>query len=114
VKEALMDQTLLAGIGNILATEGLWHAKLDPRSRSDGLTPKDVAHVVRGLRTAIRRQLASREKAGDGEPKDVFAAYGREGEPCRRDGNPLSRIVLGGRGTTFCEQCQVRRAAPSR
>src|SRR6201999_1009380 len=66
IKEALMDQTMLAGIGNILATEALWHAKLDPRSRTDALTPKDVPNLVHGLRTAIARQLRSREKAAGG------------------------------------------------
>jgi formamidopyrimidine-DNA glycosylase len=110
VKDALMDQKVLAGIGNILATEALWHARLDPRSPSNVLTAKDVAAVVRGLRTAIRRQLTSRERTRYGEPHDVFFAYGREGEHCRRCGSVFRRIVLGGRGTTFCPGCQVRRA----
>jgi len=111
VKDALMDQTLVAGIGNILATEALWHARIDPRSRSDRLTPKDVGRVVRGLRNAIERQLTAREKAGGDEPRESFAVYGRSGEPCRRCGTSISRIVLGGRGTTFCAHCQERRGA---
>jgi formamidopyrimidine-DNA glycosylase len=105
VKEALMDQTVLAGIGNILATEALWHAGIDPRSPANALTRADVKNVVRGLRTAIRRQIDSRERARD----DVFFAYGKEGTSCRRCGTELRRIVLGGRGTTFCTGCQVRR-----
>ena|SRR5690349_5542932 len=109
VKEALMDQTVLAGIGNILATEALWHARLDPRSPANALTPADVRNLVRGLRTAIRRQLATRERARGGEPRDVFFAYGREGETCARCDGVLRRIVLGGRGTTFCSGCQERR-----
>ena len=111
VKDALMDQTILAGVGNILATEGLWHARLDPRSRSDRLGGRDVSAIVRGLRTAIGRQMKAREKAAQGtEPRETFAAYGREGEPCRRCKTALRRIVLGGRTTTFCGHCQVRRA----
>ena len=106
---------MLAGIGNILATEGLWHARIDPRSRSDRLTAKDVSAIVRGLRTAIGRQMKAREKAAQGaEPRETFAAYGREGEPCRRCKRPLRRIVLGGRTTTFCAHCQVRRGIGSR
>jgi formamidopyrimidine-DNA glycosylase len=115
VKDALMDQTVLAGIGNILATEGLWHARLDPRSRSDRLTPRDASAIVRGLRTAIGRQMKAREKTAQGsEPRETFAAYGREGEPCRRCRRPLRRIVLGGRTTTFCAHCQARRGTGSR
>jgi len=111
LKDALMDQSMLAGIGNILATEGLWHARIDPRSRSDRLTAKDVSAIVRGLRKAIGRQMNAREKAAQGtEPRETFAAYGREGEPCRRCKRPLCRIVLGGRTTTFCGHCQLRRA----
>jgi len=100
-----MDQTVLAGIGNILATEALWHAGIDPRSPANALTRADVKNVVRGLGTAIRRQIDSRERARD----DVFFAYGKEGTSCRRCGTELRRIVLGGRGTTFCTGCQARR-----
>lgn len=114
VKDALMDQSILAGIGNILATEGLWHARLDPRSRSDRLLAEDVSNIVRGLRTAIERQMKAREKTYGGEPQETFAAYGRQGEPCRRCRSPLRRIVLGGRTTTFCAHCQILRGTRSR
>ncbi|HEX3598205.1 MAG TPA: DNA-formamidopyrimidine glycosylase family protein [Polyangiaceae bacterium] len=111
VKDALMDQSVLAGIGNILATEGLWHARIDPRSQSDRLSADDVRAIVAGLRKAIEKQLDSREKAHGGDPHDVFAAYGRAGEPCNRCGTQLSRIVLGGRTTTYCAHCQKRRGS---
>jgi formamidopyrimidine-DNA glycosylase len=111
VKDALMDQTFLAGIGNILATEGLWNARIDPRSPSNLLDAKDVGNLVRGLRKAIDKQLTAREKADGGEPDDDFAAYGRVGKPCRRCRTLLSRIVLGGRTTTFCGHCQMRRGS---
>jgi formamidopyrimidine-DNA glycosylase len=109
VKEVLMDQSVLAGIGNILATEGLWHARIDPRSRSSALSSRDVTAVVRGLDKAIREELAPREAAGEGEWVDVFAVYGHTGEPCPRDGTRLVRTVQGGRTTTFCKHCQLRR-----
>jgi formamidopyrimidine-DNA glycosylase len=110
VKDALMDQSVLAGIGNILATEALWRARIDPRSRTDALSPSDVGRIVRGLQTVIRRELAERQ-AADGRSLDVFSAYGRAGEACRRCGWPLAHIVLSGRGTTFCEHCQIVPAA---
>lgn len=107
VKEVLMDQMVLAGIGNILATEGLWRARVDPRSRSDALSRADVTKIARGLEKAIRRQLATRKKP-EGEWQDVFAVYGRSGEPCPRCGSTIARVVIGGRATAFCKGCQVR------
>jgi formamidopyrimidine-DNA glycosylase len=105
-----MDQTLLAGVGNILATEALWRARLDPRSRSDLLSPGDVARVVRGLQAEIRKELSARS-AGDEEGRDSFSAYGRAGRPCPRCGSSLVRVVIAGRTTSFCPHCQVRRPA---
>lgn len=112
VKDVLMDQSVIAGIGNILATEALWHALIDPRSSSDALSRRDVDKVVRGLRAAIRSELATRDAAGDEEWADTFKVYGRAGKPCLRCGSTLVHVVLGGRGTTFCRKCQVRRGRP--
>lgn len=105
VKEVLMDQTVLAGVGNILATEALWRARIDPRSRSDALSRREIGAVLRGLDVVIRRELKDLASP-DGEP--TFQVYGRSGEPCPRCKTTLSHIVLGGRGTTFCGDCQVR------
>jgi formamidopyrimidine-DNA glycosylase len=103
VKDALMDQTMLAGVGNILATEALWNARIDPRSRSDALSTADVGAVVRGIRAAIRRELGIK-------PADVEQrAYGRAGKPCPRCGTTIARVTLGGRTSAFCPGCQVRR-----
>ena len=115
VKEALMDQTVIAGVGNILATEALWRARIDPRSRTDSLTRADVRALARGVDAAIASSLAAEsgdeityvEEAGAPNP---FRIYGRGGEPCPRCKTPLARIVLGGRGTVFCKMCQRHRA----
>jgi formamidopyrimidine-DNA glycosylase len=118
IKESLMDQSVLAGIGNILATEALWRARIDPRSRSDALSGRDIAGVARALEAEIGAELASRARSGapareDGGPDEraVFSAYGRAGEACRRCGARFRHLVLGGRGTTYCPQCQIRRIA---
>jgi formamidopyrimidine-DNA glycosylase len=104
-----MDQTILAGLGNILVTEALWRARIDPRSRGDALSRADVVELARALGSELRRELAVREAAKDGEWEDVFSVYGRTGQPCPRCGAPIRRIVLSGRGTTFCPRCQARR-----
>jgi formamidopyrimidine-DNA glycosylase len=109
VKEVLMDQTALAGIGNILATEALWHARIDPRSRADALSRTDVGKVSRGLDKAIRDEIATRERSRDDEWRDVFAIYGHASAPCPRCGTTIGRVVIAGRTTAFCRHCQIRR-----
>jgi len=109
VKEIVMDQRVFAGVGNILATEGLWIARIDPRSLGNALLlPADARAIARGLRRAIARELASRKRYTDGRV-DSFFVYGRAGQPCPLCGTRLSKVVLGGRTTVFCRGCQVRR-----
>jgi formamidopyrimidine-DNA glycosylase len=110
IKEALMDQTVLAGVGNIQATEGLWKAKIDPRSKAGALAAKDVAGVVRGLRWTIERTLADLEENGGWleDDSDPFVVYGHKGQPCPRCKTALERVMLGGRTTTYCPGCQRR------
>ena len=113
VKPYLLTQRPVAGVGNIYADEALWAARIDPRSRRVGRTR---AHA---LWSAIREVLAAAvEREGttfrdyrmvngeSGRNADHLAAYGQEGRPCARCGRPLRKIVLGGRGTTFCPRCQ--------
>lgn len=113
IKEALMDQTVLAGVGNIQATEALWKAQIDPRSRSGALSAKDVAAVVRGLRWTIERTLADLEKNGGWleDDSDPFLVYGHKGQPCPRCKTSLERVMLGGRTTTYCPGCQRKLVA---
>jgi formamidopyrimidine-DNA glycosylase len=104
IKEVLMDQNVLAGIGNIIATEALWGARIDPRSKTNDLSPDDANAIARALMTIIGREI--RHKA---EGASRFRVYGRAGLPCPRCGAKLLRIVQATRGTTFCARCQVRK-----
>ncbi len=108
IKQALMDQSVLAGIGNIQAIEGLWKACVDPRSSAAALTPGDLAKVSRGLMWTIARTLVdlSREDVRSTNP---FKIYGRKGEPCPRCRTPLERFELGKRTTMMCPGCQRER-----
>jgi formamidopyrimidine-DNA glycosylase len=107
IKPALLDQRLLAGVGNIYAAEGLWHARIDPARSAADLTRAEVGRVLKGIRTSLSRAAGERYRAGSGR----FEVYGRAGEACRRCRTPIARIVQAGRSTYYCPQCQ---APPSR
>lgn len=107
IKVALMDQTVLAGIGNILAVEALWRAKIDPRARAHRLSPKRFRALVRSLERVIDRMLAyDLQSMEDGDARSPFRIYGKKA--CPRCKDDLRRIELGGRTTTFCRTCQKR------
>ena len=106
IKPALLDQRLLAGLGNIYAQEACWRARIDPATPANAL---DLAQLRR-LRTGIRAALADGHvNAGryrDGERTIPFKVYDREGEPCPRCRTPIRRMVQAGRGTWYCPHCQ--------
>ena len=115
LKSLLLDQRRLAGLGNIYADEALWYARLNPRRASGSLDGGETLRLLRSMRRALRlgigRQGATlRDYAApdgsSGSMQAEFRAYGRAGEPCHRCRAPLERIVVGGRGTTFCPVCQ--------
>jgi formamidopyrimidine-DNA glycosylase len=115
LKAVLLDQRVVAGLGNIYADEALWRARLSPLRPASALEPDDVPRLRRAIRAALRkgieRQGASlRDYAkpdGDtGEMQEEFRVYGREGEPCPRCGTPIAKARVGGRGTWYCPHCQ--------
>jgi formamidopyrimidine-DNA glycosylase len=114
IKEVLMDQLVIAGIGNIHATEALFRARIDPRTRADHLDAADASAVARAIRWSIDRTLTAEpgpeltyvEDAGAPNP---FVIYGRSGEPCPRCGATLKKLKLGGRTTSYCPRCQKRK-----
>jgi formamidopyrimidine-DNA glycosylase len=109
IKSALLDQRVVAGLGNIYAAEALWRARLDPRRLAASLDRAER----RRLRTAIRAVIARADGSRYGESTaSRFAVYGREGEPCRRCGTVVRRIVQAGRSTYFCPRCQPAWRAP--
>jgi formamidopyrimidine-DNA glycosylase len=108
VKEILMDQRVLAGVGNILANEALWVARLDPRSAGRALLRGDARAIARGVQAAIRRELGE-AAAYRSRRESQFRVYGRGGEPCPRCGHTLTSSTLGGRSTVHCPRCQIRR-----
>jgi len=115
LKTLLLDQSFIAGVGNIYADEALWRARLHPLRAADTLTPVEVRRLHRALRAVLRQGIANRGASfadyvgADGEPgenAERLSVYRRTGEPCLRCGRPITRIVVGQRSTHFCPRCQ--------
>jgi formamidopyrimidine-DNA glycosylase len=103
VKPALLDQKLVAGLGNIYAAESLWRARISPVQRADTLTEKQVRALRSAIAAVITRATGSRYTDDDTTRLDV---YDREGLACRRCGTQIERITQAGRSTYFCPKCQ--------
>ena len=116
VKVALLDQTIVAGVGNIYADESLHVAGIDPRMRCDQLSPQRVTALALAIRTILNRAIKHggstlrdyRSGLGAaGTAQALHAVYGRAGEPCRSCGQSLHETRLGGRTTVWCRSCQT-------
>ncbi|XUU61019.1 bifunctional DNA-formamidopyrimidine glycosylase/DNA-(apurinic or apyrimidinic site) lyase [Erythrobacter sp. HA6-11] len=116
IKLCLLDQKIVAGLGNIYVCEALWRAGIRPRKAGGKVTKPQLERLV----PAIKDVLSQSIKDGGSSLRDYaqpdgelgyfatrFDVYGREGEPCRRaDGGIIRRIEQGGRSTWFCAKCQ--------
>jgi len=114
VKETIMDQRVLGGLGNIYAAEALWRARIHPATAARAVDDPSLRALARGIRESLRAGLQEFKKGEvpeyveEGAPNPFFV-YDREGEPCRRCRARLKRRVLGGRSTVFCPRCQIIR-----
>ena len=117
VKNALMDQNVVAGLGNIYVDESLHAAGIHPLAPANKLSPEQVARLAKSIKQVLRRAIRHRgstlrdyvdAEGGRGAFQRMHKVYDREGEKCRACRTPIERIVLGGRSTHFCPQCQTR------
>ncbi|HEV8292815.1 MAG TPA: zinc finger domain-containing protein, partial [Tepidisphaeraceae bacterium] len=122
IKTALLDQRLVAGIGNIYADESLFHSRIHPTIPANRLNRDQVLRLNRAIKLILRRAINHRGSSlsdyvdangEEGAFQLLHRVYAREGEPCVRCKNPIKRIVLGGRSTHFCPNCQRKGAVPS-
>jgi formamidopyrimidine-DNA glycosylase len=111
IKPALLDQRLVAGLGNIYAAESLWRARISPIAPCNSITRARVSALRKAIAAVLLRATGSRYTDDDTVTLDV---YDREGLPCRRCGTPIERIVQAGRSTYFCPHCQPSPIAPAR
>jgi formamidopyrimidine-DNA glycosylase len=114
LKPLLLDQSFVAGVGNIYADEALWAARLHPLRSARSLRPADERRLHTELRRILAEAVARRGSSiddytapdGDGSMQERLLVYQRADEPCLRCGRPIRRIVVGGRATHFCSWCQ--------
>lgn len=111
VKRLLLDQTFLAGMGNIYTDEALHMAKLHPLRRSDRVTPRQAGRLHDAIRTILQEGIRRNGASIDwvyrgGEFQNHFRVYGRAGQPCPVCGTRIRRLVVGQRGTHICPRCQ--------
>ncbi|MBI2049606.1 bifunctional DNA-formamidopyrimidine glycosylase/DNA-(apurinic or apyrimidinic site) lyase [Candidatus Roizmanbacteria bacterium] len=115
IKPLLMDQKRIGGIGNIYANDALFDAKIDPRRSAKKITQEEIKRLYDSILKVLKKGLESGGASElsfvnvlgeDGGYQKHFLIYGREGEICKRCGNKIQKIRLGGRGTYFCPKCQ--------
>jgi len=115
VKTLLLNQEVIAGIGNIYADEALFKARINPLTRADALTPKNLDRLLGAIQDVLKRAIS----AGGSTIRDYrtaegvagsfqwsFKVYGRAGLPCPVCGGRLAAAKVGGRTSTFCPRCQ--------
>jgi formamidopyrimidine-DNA glycosylase len=118
VKRALLDQSLISGVGNIYADESLWRAQLHYARPTETLTRPEVARLLSGVRDVLSESLAAGGTSFDalyvstegvsGLFERSLAVYGRRDEPCPRDGTPIRRDAFMNRSSYSCPTCQPR------
>ncbi|MGH8823687.1 MAG: bifunctional DNA-formamidopyrimidine glycosylase/DNA-(apurinic or apyrimidinic site) lyase [Jiangellaceae bacterium] len=118
IKRALLDQSLISGVGNIYADEALWHARLHYARPTETLTGPEVTRLLAALRAVMTAALADGGTSFDSLYVDVngssgyfdrsLQVYGRVGQPCRRCGTPIRRDPFMNRSSYTCPRCQPR------
>lgn len=120
LKSALLDQHIIAGLGNIYVCEALFRAGLSPRRKAGTLIRKKgndsrLSDLVRHIREVLTEAIAAggstlqdfaHTDGAAGEFQQRFLVYDREGEPCTKCGSPIERLVQSGRSTFYCRKCQ--------
>ena len=115
IKALLLDQRVLRGVGNIYADESLWKARIHPKRLGARLRREQVKKLYRALQGILERAIVMRGSSiadfldAEGQPGEYqrhHRAYGREGKPCFRCKTRIKRVIVAGRSSYFCPQCQ--------
>ena len=115
IKELLLDQSILTGIGNIYADETLYLSKVNPLTKGKDLSDEKIIEIIKNSKIILDKAIKlggstihSFNASGiDGKFQNSLLCYGKEGEICPECGTKFHKIFVGGRGTTFCPNCQI-------
>jgi formamidopyrimidine-DNA glycosylase len=116
IKPLLLDQQVVAGLGNIYVSEALWQARIHPARLAADINMEACRHLHRAIVSVLTRAIANqgstlrnyRNSYGEnGRNQEHFSVYARTGEPCERCATPISRTVIAQRSSFFCAQCQT-------
>jgi formamidopyrimidine-DNA glycosylase len=119
IKSLLLDQSFLAGVGNLYADEALWEAQIHPLRSADSLSDVEVARLALAIQDVLTAGIERRGTSfssyldADGSPgenQDFLRVYGRFDQPCPRCGSPIRRLLIGQRTSHFCAACQLLRS----
>jgi formamidopyrimidine-DNA glycosylase len=105
IKALLLDQSVLAGVGNIYADEALYLARIRPSRPAGRLSQAECARLALAVKRVLLGAIA--RGAGYGERPDAFRVYGRPGQPCRRCRTAIVRRRIAGRSSHYCPRCQL-------
>jgi formamidopyrimidine-DNA glycosylase len=120
IKTVILDQSIVAGLGNIYADEALWESRIHPERLPESLSDDELSALFKSIKHVLRVGVKNRGtslgkgktnyRQVDGESgghREEVKAYGRAGKPCVRCGLLLEKCMVGQRGTTFCPACQI-------
>ena len=108
IKPALIDQKIIAGLGNIYAAEALWRSMISPRAVAASLSRQRLARLADAIHSVLEAENRPPGRYTESAGRERFAVYDREGQPCVRCGASIRRIPQGGRSTYYCPVCQKR------
>jgi formamidopyrimidine-DNA glycosylase len=111
IKTLLLDQTFIAGIGNIYSDEALFQAGIHPNRKAEDLSDAEIDQLTHAIQNVLQAGIAQNGASIDwvyrgGNFQHHFQVYHRNGEPCFRCGTPIERTVIGQRSAHFCPKCQ--------
>ena len=115
IKTALLDQTIISGLGNIYANEVLFYAKINPLKEASKLTEEECELIIKGSKEIIKEAIKmcgttiksyTSSLGVTGRFQQKLKVHKKEGEPCSICGKPIVKIKIGGRSTYYCENCQ--------
>lgn len=116
IKSVILDQSIVAGLGNIYADETLYYAKINPKRKAGLVSEKEAGKLIEGARLVMDKSLEAggstirnyvKSDGTKGDYLELFAeVFNRQGQKCRRCGNIIEKTKVGGRGTHYCPRCQ--------